>query len=165
MSSTVRTTCMIAMETMAARIHIKMMRPTTLAALSFIIYDPSSLKKILITPIIKRLHRLQNHWRIKKNLGNPFFNLCNQRATSIFPELSSSFIHRNWLSTWNRHFLFHLLLFLESHGSGCSNEAEEEDGCRDQLKENNDCSHDQEDPEGGPSSLQIDGSCKCRSRK
>src|SRR4030043_1001068 len=163
MSSTVRTTCMIAMETMAARIHIKMMRPTTLDALSFIIYDPSSLETQKSSEFCIRL-RTPGVCLRPCDPAPPELGLSRLPKRES-PVSSSSFLHRNWLSTWNRHFLFHLLLFLESHGSGCSHEAEEEDGCRDQLKENNDCSHDQEDPRGGSSSLQIDGSSKCRSRK
>ena len=54
--------------------------------------------------------------------------------TVVLSFTGDSFLHGHWLSTWNKNFLFNLLLFLECHGGGRSDEAEEENGCRDQLE-------------------------------
>src|SRR4030042_1421370 len=81
--------------------------------------------------------------------------------TVIISFMGDSFLHGHWLSTWNKNFFFNSLLFLEGHSCRCSNEAEEENRCRDQLKKDNDGSDDNEDPECRSSLFQADRSGEC----
>jgi len=63
-------------------------------------------------------------------------------------------------------FFLCFLFFLQSCCSSGADEAEEEDHCWNQLKQNNDSPDNQEDPEGRACSFQLDGPRKCwRSKK
>jgi len=92
--------------------------------------------------------------RLRMNRIFPIF-------TVIISFVRDSFLYGHWLSTWKNNFFFNFLFFLECQGGRCSNEAEEEDRCRDQLKKDNDGSDDDEDPERRSSLFQADRSGEC----
>ena len=53
--------------------------------------------------------------------------------TVVISFVEDSFLDGHWLSPRKKNFFFHFLLFLECHGGRCSDEAEEENCCWDQL--------------------------------